>query len=541
MNAPGAPETPVAGGSVDADESAPDVDPPDPAREGAPTEIVLLALVAVVVGSAARFVARTPLWLDEALSVNIASLSPGEINDALRHDGHPPLYYYLLHYWMRVAGSSDVAVRALSGAISVATFPLAWLAGRRRGGSLLGWTMVAVLSVSTFAVRYGTETRMYSLVILLVLAGYLLLDDLVRQELVSWPRVVGLGMISGMLLLSHYWSMFLIAGVSITLLWRHWRTRNRGTLLALAAIVVGSVVLFLPWLPWFAYQAGHTGTPWASPTRPSTTVAVTLQDFHTATSDFKDPVLAIAFTSVLVLLGVFGAAVSSKRIELDLRTVIQVRYEGAVIVITLGLGMVAGLATRSAFASRYTAVIFPLFILVAAAGITRFASRPVRFGVLACYLALSLLGVVQVVLVYQRSQAAVIAEAVAASAQPGDLVVYCPDQLGPAAQREMRSDLRHVAYPTLKSPELVDWVDYESRNAGSDPAALAKQVSALAGPEHSIYVVWAGSYKTFEGKCEAFMHELSQLRPEIEDLVTGDAEKYFEHANLKQFKPAPPR
>ncbi len=51
--------------------------------------------------------------------------------------------------------------------------------------------------------------------------------------------------------------------------------------------------------------------------------------------------------------------------------------------------------------------------------------------------------------------------------------------------------------------------------------------------------MWAGSYKTFEDKCEAYMHELSKQRPAIEDLVVGDSDKYFEHANLKRFKPAP--
>ena len=36
------------------------------------------------------------------------------------------------------------------------------------------------------------------------------------------------------------------------------------------------------------------------------------------------------------------------------------------------------------------------------------------------------------------------------------------------------------------------------------------------------------------------MHELSVKRPGVADLVTMDPEKYFEHENLKQFKPATP-
>ena len=62
--------------------------------------LVAITALAVVVGVALRFAPRSGLWLDEALTVNIASLPIGEISDALRRDGHPPLFYVLLHGWI---------------------------------------------------------------------------------------------------------------------------------------------------------------------------------------------------------------------------------------------------------------------------------------------------------------------------------------------------------------------------------------------------------------------------------------------------------
>lgn len=527
-------------GSSEGDEPAADLGLPGDAPQRAPIEIVLLALFAVAVGIVFRFVARTPLWLDEALTVNIASLSPTQINDQLHHDGHPPLYYYLLHYWMEAVGRSDLAVRALSGLVSVLTLPVAWLAGRRRGGPVLGWVMVAILSISSYAVRYATEARMYSLVMLLVMVGYLLVDDLIGRRRSSWWRLAGIGLVCGLLLLTHYWSMFLIAAVWLTVGWRWWHRRDRAELHVLIAMATGSILLFFPWLGVFRFQSAHTGTPWASPFRPTTTLAVTLQDFHTATSDFKDPILALALTSVLVVLGLFGVAVSTGRIELDLRTARQVRYESAVVGLTLAIGGLAGLVTRSAYASRYAAVVYPLFVLVVAAGVTRFVSRSVRFAVLVVYLALSSLAVVQVSLVHQRSQAGEAASAIVAKARPQDIVVYCPDQLGPAGQRALGDGLRQYAYPSLGDPGLVDWVDYADRNEHSDPNVVATRLLDLAGDDHSIFVVWAGSYKSLEGRCEELMHALSQKRPKIADLLTGDSEKFFEHENVKQFEPSSP-
>ena len=45
---------------------------------------------------------HAPFWIDEGLSVGIASHPFGDIPSVLRQDGSPPLYYLLLHLWMAV-------------------------------------------------------------------------------------------------------------------------------------------------------------------------------------------------------------------------------------------------------------------------------------------------------------------------------------------------------------------------------------------------------------------------------------------------------
>src|SRR5688572_14696466 len=91
------------------------------------------AAVSIVAGVVLRFITTSDLWLDEALSVNIAALAPGSIVDALRRDGAPPLYYFLLHGWIRLFGRGDLAVRSLSALLSLPAIPLAWYAARRHG------------------------------------------------------------------------------------------------------------------------------------------------------------------------------------------------------------------------------------------------------------------------------------------------------------------------------------------------------------------------------------------------------------------------
>jgi hypothetical protein len=130
-----------------------------------------------------------------------------------------------------------------------------------------------------------------------------------------------------------------------------------------------------------------------------------------------------------------------------------------------------------------------------------------------------------------RTQAGPIAAKVAEHARPGDVVVYCPDQLGPAALRVMPPGLRQVGYPTLVAPERIDWVVYADRNNVSNEV-YARQLLDLAGPQHGLFVVWSGGYKTHEGTCEGLVDQLSRSRPDLQTLVSEDGDTYFEHANL---------
>ena len=82
-------------------------------------------------GRGATWWQRSPLWLDEATSVNIARLPLGEHVRGAATRRSPPFYYLLLHGWMEVFGESDFAVRAAVGDLSPCRAALAWIAGRR--------------------------------------------------------------------------------------------------------------------------------------------------------------------------------------------------------------------------------------------------------------------------------------------------------------------------------------------------------------------------------------------------------------------------
>src|SRR3954447_18051857 len=227
--------------------------------EGSRSSLLTAAVVAVVVlGVVLRFLTMSHLWLDEALTVNIARLPLSRISDALRHDGSPPLYYLAMHVWTSVFGSGDVAVRALSATFSLATLPLIWLAGLRIGARRTAVAALVLLAASPFAIRFATEARMYSLLGLLAVAGFLFLQRFLERP--SLGAGIGIAVTSGLLALTHYWAFYLLAVVAVMLLVRARRQHDRTSLIAVGAMAAGGI-LFIPWLPGFAYQMQHTGTP----------------------------------------------------------------------------------------------------------------------------------------------------------------------------------------------------------------------------------------------------------------------------------------
>jgi hypothetical protein len=542
----------------DAAAPSPDLRPPEtpvPAAPGGrvfPTWVLVVGALVVVAGVVLRFVTTSDLWLDEALTVNISRLPLGDLHEALRHDGAPPLFYLLLHGWISVFGSGDFAVRALSGVISVATLPVIWFAGRRLGrpgppgpiaadpprARLVAGIALLLLASSPYAIRYATEARMYALVILLVALGYLALRRACEQP--SLTRLALVAVIVGALLYTQYWSFYLLAVVGAAVLWRAWRApaldERRAARSVLVAMIAG-LIMFSPWIPTFVYQSAHTGTPWGNGQVPFSSFRVTIDQFGNGTSllHAQSNLLTVVFIA-LTLLAVFGRTVGTSHVDIDLRTQPEIRWEAGAAFGALGLGLVAAWITDSAFDARYASMMFPLFVLVVAFGFTVLGSRLVMGILVAVVVGAGFAGAANNV-VDNRTQAGQLADVIRADAKPGDTVVYCPDQLGPSVARllESRPGLDQVTFPGGAAPELVDWVDYHHRIAATDPAKFANRVLDQAGKDHAIWYVYSPAYHGLEGKCEGVAAALAAARPGSSARVVQDDQKYFESGSLVQY------
>ncbi len=507
-------------------------------RSGQPWPVALLAVVLaclVATGVVARFVAPPELWLDEAQSVAIARLPLPDLFAALEQDGSPPLYYLLLHAWMAAFGTSATAVRALSTVISVLTLPLAWHVARRLAGRRAAVALVVLLATSPFLIRYASETRMYALLVLLTVLGVAAGAAVLRRP--GPGPVVGLGVVVGALLLTHVWAFHVVAVTGLLAL-AALRARRGPALRVLAGLAVGGL-LFTPWLLSLLVQLAHTGTPWAS--APAFGVLPLALEAWQGGSQVPAHVLGTALV-LLAALGLLAAAAARRPGDRTVLLSLRPRPSRAVLLaLSLGTLLVAGAVsglTGTAAAGRYTSVAVVGFLTLAALGVAALPGTGVRATGLVVVAGLGLATALPNV-TDLRTQAGEVAQALD-DAAPGDVVVFCPDQLGPAVARlvppERRLDL--VVYPDLRPADRVDWTDYAERMTDTPSAAVAADVLERAGDGSAVWVVTAPGYRVpSTQRCAFLVDVLEAARGEKAELVIVPDSRIPEDYRLQYLPP----
>ncbi|MDQ1359807.1 MAG: mannosyltransferase, partial [Acidimicrobiaceae bacterium] len=251
-------------------------------------------------------------------------------------------------------------------------------------------------------------------------------------------------------------------------------------------------------------------------------------------------VLALIFFA-LSGLGVFGMAVNRRHIDIDIRTRPLGRPMAVVVVGTLGLAIVGGFISNSAFDARYASIVFIPLILLVALGLSTFLDLRIRAVILAVAVVAGLAGAIPNITT-NRTQAGQVAAALAPRAKPGDVIAYCPDQLGPAVNRLLpQGRYQQITFPRGTGPTYVNWVDYSTASNQGSPVRFADQLERMAGPTHQIFVVWFGSYQTFGTKCEQILQTLGyDTKLQSTSLLTGHTAQFYQPMGLVQYAPTKP-
>lgn len=233
---------------------------------GREPRIILMALVWLGLVLRVWGLGAQSLWRDEVDTVRFATQPLPQLLAMFTTPGHNgALYYLIMRPWILFFGHNDYALRYASLLAGVLVLPLAYRVFRPWLGRRAALLTVLLLSASPYAIWYAQELRMYSFVLLIVLAATRCWQRAFEkgQSLCWIPYVL---LISGGIYMHFLVALLIPTHIAMSLLAPRTLFRRRwGWLLAYGAFV-------LPYIPlaWWqkkllfspTFRTGHPFVPW---------------------------------------------------------------------------------------------------------------------------------------------------------------------------------------------------------------------------------------------------------------------------------------
>lgn len=173
-------------------------------------QTILECLVLLVIAAVLRiwFVGKTDLGYDESFSLLISLQSLPDIVQLLSKGDNPPLWELMLHFWVKVFGISEVAIRCLSLVFSALTVIPIYLLGERHIHRWAGVAASLFYCFSTFSIYLAHDCRVYSLIGFLSASSALLFISIVKAP--KTFKFILLTLVNLMLMYGHYLSVWIV-------------------------------------------------------------------------------------------------------------------------------------------------------------------------------------------------------------------------------------------------------------------------------------------------------------------------------------------
>lgn len=208
-------------------------------------EWVLPAILALGLGLRCVGLNSRGIIYDDAFSILLASRNLTEIVAGTAVDTMPPLFYFLLHFWLKISRELWF-VRLLPIVLNLATVAVLYYLASALAGKNAGRGAALAAAVMPLQLYHAQDVRMYALVLFFETTYALFFYRLwIRQDAKrKWWDWTGLILAGTAALYSHNLAAFGLAAANVILLLRR-RWRSLFELLATQAV---TGILFIPWL-----------------------------------------------------------------------------------------------------------------------------------------------------------------------------------------------------------------------------------------------------------------------------------------------------
>jgi hypothetical protein len=208
------------------------------------------------------------LWYDEAFSYAVAKRPFFEMVHLLYAGGdtNPPLYTFLLHFWLKLA-DSDGWIKGFSLACGMLAVVMLYAMGRRIAGPIVGLMAALLFVVSPWGVHYSIEARPYALLFVLSLGSTHAFTSLLRLDGRRGTQAPYVYVALTVATVATHWFGALLVPIHLAGLWIYKaRPKTRGVY---ARCLVAVALVSSPLVPFgwnqFRIQSSVGGFAWPGP------------------------------------------------------------------------------------------------------------------------------------------------------------------------------------------------------------------------------------------------------------------------------------
>lgn len=302
------------------------------------------------------------LRLDEAQSIWQASHTAEFIRTYMLKNVHLPLHNTLLHFWIRLFGSSEISVRFLSAIPGVLTIPAFYLLARE---FLKGrWVLIATAfaTISPFWIWYSREIRMYTLLTLVATLSYYFFVKILKRNKGTDYILYGLVNLIG--IYTHYFFFLILFVQAIYFLIIWWSSRKLKSAkvdkkIILRRLIAVGLILFILFLPWLLMLVRSYGSGSLAPILQAPTTFNIALSFYEFSFGYQPDYVAASIIALWPLITLISFFFLMKREPIPRKIYFLILG----ILLPIAIVFFASLLIRPMYLTRYLIIVTPLFYI----------------------------------------------------------------------------------------------------------------------------------------------------------------------------------
>ncbi len=222
-----------------------------------PLGLILLNFILKII-----FLGRQDVAMDEPFTIYYSQAGFSSLFGMLKTENNPPLFFLLMHFWVRVFGISAFSVRFMPFLFSTLTVPVIYLIGKRFFSIQSGTVASLIFTFSNYHLAFSHEARVYPLFTLLTCLSMNFFLSLIKNpEKKTTFRLLILSNI--LLIYSHFFGFFVIGIQLLSCL--VFKDTNKAGKACLKAQII-TLFCYLPYFPvLFGRFYASSGGTWIFP------------------------------------------------------------------------------------------------------------------------------------------------------------------------------------------------------------------------------------------------------------------------------------